>query len=302
MKIRVFKVEFHSNDSPHARPLRALRHGGVVQGAGRHREHQQMLGQNVFQFVGRDAEGTQFDVEVLEVVARDILSAQQSGDRCRTVFPTRRRCRSERAAPVEDRFLKRCETFGLADMGLHADDGHRRSSGRNDARGRGGIVRVRRRFGQRRRRRRVIGPILLHQQMGIDPAEAESAHGRAARAVVVTSLPSVRRGLHPEGAAFQRAVGRCICESQRRRQRLVLHAQQNLDQTGHPGTCEQVTGHGFDRSDRALPRGGLRVLPQCGQALQFDAIPQRRARPVAFDQVDVRWLPAGLAIGFPHGP
>jgi len=138
--------------------------------------------------------------------------------------------------------------------------------------------------------------------MGVDAAEAESAHRRPPRGIRVAAFPGLAFGLDPKRPSVQRAFRRSLSKMKRRRQNPMLHGQQHLDHAGCAGGRQQMPDHGFDRADGALGRPPSGIAPETPQARQLGGIAHGSPGTVALDQVDIRGRPVGGGIRGLHGP
>ena len=137
------------------------------------------------------------------------------------------------------------------------------------------------------------GNPFLDQGVGVDPAEPEPADRRASGAVRVAAVPGLGGGQDAERAAVvRRASAPGAAKFGGRRQGLVPHRQQDLEQPGRARGRQRVADVRLVRADHARARARRPFAPEGLEALELDGVADRGAGGVALDQVDVARLPA----------
>ncbi len=135
--------------------------------------------------------------------------------------------------------------------------------------------------------------------MGVDAAKAEGADSSTAAAIA--GLPDFTLFEQTEGAVGHiDSFGRCAMVGNGR-ENAVLHGQQGFHQRGSASGREQMPDIRFHRSDDALTRLPLLMLPQRLHTAKLNHVANRRTRSMAFDHVHIGRRPAGLGISRLHG-
>ena len=92
----------------------------------------------------------------------------------------------------------------------------------------------------------------LYEHVGVDAAEAESAHCGAAWSGRITGLPRLRLGEHPERAGFEVQTRSGLDEVGCWREGPRFHGQKNLDEPRGAGAGKQMSYVGLHTSDNAV--------------------------------------------------
>ncbi len=138
--------------------------------------------------------------------------------------------------------------------------------------------------------------------MGVDPAEPEAAQGHPPWLAFGPRSPGLGPGQDSERAPGEVQPRRRAIESRRRRQDPFFQGEQDLEQPRGARRREGVADVRLDRADHAAADALGQVAPEGPEAGELDGVADRRAGGVAFDQVDVSRLPAGLLVSGSHGP
>ena len=202
------EVEVDPDHRPHARPVRPQRELGSLHGLGRHLQHEQVLGQNVGDLDRRDAEAGGVEGHRVDVGAAEGRQARQEPV---AGFPAVGGPGPDQGAAFLERCRESSQAVGRAETDGHARDGDRvfahRGAGIRSGRQRQRQLGLRRPRASPATGRPPLGRPLLEQEVGVDAAEAEGAHRRAARPPVA-AFPLGRLGQDPqrvlcEGAAVR---------------------------------------------------------------------------------------------------
>ena len=203
------EVEVDPDHRPHARPVRPQRELGSLHGLGRHLQHEQVLGQDVGDLDRRDAEAAGVEGHRVDVGAPEGRQARQEPV---AAFPAIGGPGPDQGVLFPERRREMPQAVGRAETDGHARDGDRvfahRGAGPSSGRQREWQLGLRRPRAAPATGRPILGRPLLEQEVGVDAAEAEGAHRRAARPPVA-ALPLGRLGQDPqramcEGAAVRR--------------------------------------------------------------------------------------------------
>ena len=82
----------------------------------------------------------------------------------------------------------------------------------------------------------------------------------------------------------------------------MFQGHQRFHKAGRSSSSERVPYIGFDAADNALSGTPIFVLPESAEASELDRVADWSAGRVAFDELNIRRIPAGLFVGGPHCP
>jgi len=132
--------------------------------------------------------------------------------------------------------------------------------------------------------------------VGVDPAEAEGVHARAAGSLARPVDPRARLGVEVEDALREPQLGVRLLAVDGRRQHLVVEREHGLDQPRNAGRRHQVADH---RLHRAQGAGGARTGAAAENAVEgvdLDRVAHGGRGAVRLDEAHARRVDAGRLV------
>jgi len=260
---------------------------GILHGLGRDLQHQGLLGKKGRQVGGGDAETTYGDLDRLHPGPGAIWEVQT----LLSVAPAVGRALRQGAGSLQHHLLELSQGGDAAEATSHADDRDRYPV----ALARHGLG-----AGSGNPGRSPVGIPFLYQQVGVDAAESEAAHGGSPQGVLRAPLPGFGMGRNPEGAAGQGDLGPRTSEIGLGSPLPVVQAEKDPDQPRGAGRGQQVADHRLHRTQGATT-GSPAAFPETQQAGELHGVPCGGAGAVALHQLHFRRPPPRGPVGRAHG-
>ena len=82
---------------------------------------------------------------------------------------------------------------------------------------------------------------------------------------------------------------------------VVAHRHQHFDQSGGTGGGKQMADIAFNGTDHAAILRRRSTPPKLSETVEFNCVANGRSGAVAFDEVDIVWIPTSRGVGGTHG-